>query len=56
MAQWDRRRADTQESVMSSIYVLIYDSKAVLRKKEFCQEDGFSRTMYFVRSDDFMNW
>jgi len=41
---------------MSSIYVMIYDSKAELAKKQYRQEDGYCRTMYFVRSDDFMNW
>ena len=48
------------KSLMSSMYVLVYNSKTTLSpdeySKTFIQADGYGRTMMFVRSDDFMNW
>ncbi len=43
---------------MDTMYVMVYDTKAELGSShpEFVQEDGFGRTILFMRSDDFMNW
>jgi hypothetical protein len=46
---------------MDPMYVMVYDSKSVVKTvatqgDEFLQEDGYSRTIMFVRFEDFMNW
>jgi hypothetical protein len=43
-------------------YVLVYDVEHVMdsttaaRHPECLQEDGFARTMHFVKIDEFINW
>ena len=57
-ASW-RTLRDTKGSGMSTMYVLVYDTRGQLDAEQFKEcihVDGFARTMMFVRSDDFENW
>ena len=55
-AAWDRKHASV--TYTDPIYVMVYECEAVLEPKfqDFLQEDGFGRTIMFLRSDYFMNW
>ena len=55
----DWRRRDNRGTYVDNIYVMVYDTRAVVAKEygdEYAQADGFTRAVLFVRSDDFMNW
>tara|TARA_R110001592_G_scaffold25888_7_gene97811 strand:+ start:533 stop:1018 length:486 start_codon:yes stop_codon:yes gene_type:complete len=56
-AEWGSPK--TQESAMASMYVMVYNTATELNTetyKDYIQQDGFAKTMMFVRTDDFFNW
>jgi len=55
-AEW--KRNENRATFMDTMYVMVYDTKNSMPPGHghYVQEDGFGRTIMFVRSDDFMNW
>lgn len=56
-ARWHKQEAAA--TYTDTMYVILYNTKAEPLDEyveDFKQEDGFARTIMFVRSDDFVNW
>ena len=59
VAEW--RTEDTRSTSRDSMYVIVYNSRDPMdgmdaEKKKHAQQDGYCRTIQFVRYDMFMNW